>query len=121
MKPRIPHLIGGSVTALVAAGTLALGGTLLTHQDDGYLQSGSHAFDSDAAAIVSGNIAVDLEGAERFFDDDEEFGTVRLRVEPDGDGKPLFVGVAPTKDVERYLDGVAHSTLDDVDYPMSGP
>ena len=39
-------------------------------------------------------------------------GSVRLEVAPEGD-QPIFVGVAPTDAISRYLDGVAFTTISD--------
>jgi hypothetical protein len=125
MKPRLPHLITGTVTVLAAAGSLALGGGLLWLDDrkdaDGYLNTGSQEYRAAGAAIVTENIDVDLDGAGFLIDSDEDAGTVRVTAEADRGGKPLFVGVARTADVDRYLGGVAHSTLRDVDYDPFDP
>ena len=41
--------------------------------------------------------------------------TIRLQTTAKG-GKPLFVGVARTRDVDAYLRGVSHSEVSDIDY-----
>jgi membrane protease YdiL (CAAX protease family) len=40
-------------------------------------------------------------------------GKVRIRVTPANSGPPLFVGIGPSDDVERYLSGVKHTVISD--------
>jgi hypothetical protein len=46
--------------------------------------------------------------------DREDVGDVRLEVQPRGD-EEVFVGIAPTDQVSRYLTGAAHTSVSDVD------
>jgi hypothetical protein len=105
-------------TARIATGvTLGVIGLLLlaagiagvvtrASSDGGYVSTGTHQYASSGRAIVTD--AMDV-GA---FPD---WLVARLRVKATSD-KPLFVGVGPRADVDRYLAGVAHSTIDDVNY-----
>src|SRR5215217_449281 len=115
---RIPFLVAGVVAALFAAALLAGGGTVLWGdlQKDatGYVSSDPHEFRSASSALVSENINLDLDGGEFLFDG-EDFGDVRLKVEPDSD-EPVFVGIARTADVGSYLRDVGHTVVEDVDY-----
>jgi hypothetical protein len=114
---RIALVVTGAITGLAAAGLLAVGGVALWGESekdaDGYLSSDSHHFTASTHALASESLDVDLDGAEWLMDT-EDFGEVRLEVEPQSD-EPVFVGVAPTDQVSRYLRGVAHTSVSDVD------
>jgi hypothetical protein len=114
---RIALIVTGAVTGLLAAGLLAVGGVALWGESekdrDGYLTTDSHRFAASTHALASESLDVDLDGAEWLMDR-EDFGDVRLEVAPRGD-EPVFVGIAPTDQVSRYLSGVAHTSVSDVD------
>jgi len=109
-------LIAGIVAAVIAVGLLALGGLALwgdAQKDrDGYLSTRTERIGDNSRALATKNLDVDLGGAGRLVETGE-FGRVRLQA-TSRSGKPLFVGIAPTADVARYLDGVSHSTLTDI-------
>src|SRR3954447_19768977 len=94
--------------ALVVAGGLALWANGHFKDDEGYVGTGSHHFTSRDYAITAGDI--DLSGTGWTHG---RWGTLRLRVSS-GDGAPVFVGVAPTRQVDAYLRDVAHSEVVDV-------
>jgi hypothetical protein len=114
---RIALIVTGAVTGVVAAGLLAVGGVALYGESekdgDGYLSTDSHHFTASTNALASESLDVDLDGA-GWLMDREDVGDVRLEVEPQGD-EPVFVGIAPTDEVSRYLSGVAHTSVSDVD------
>jgi hypothetical protein len=114
---RIALVVTGAVTGLLAAGLLAIGGVALWGESekdgDGYLSTDSHHFTASTNALASESLDVDLDGA-GWLMDREDVGHVRLEVEPQGD-EPVFVGIAPTDQVSRYLSGVAHTSVSDVD------
>jgi hypothetical protein len=112
---RIALVVVGVVVGIVAFGLLAGGCALVavdqTHRDaDGFLMSPSEEFASPAYAIVSENAELDGEGAEWALD--AFLGTVRIRSESE---RPVFVGIGPAADVDRYLDGVAHDVVTDLE------
>jgi hypothetical protein len=112
---RIALFAGGSVAALVAAGFLAIGGAGVWadhHRDDhGFYTTGSHRFSTEMAALASENL--NLDGVDVLAD---AGGDSKLRLKVDStSGKPVFVGVARTRDVSKYLGGVAHTTVTNVD------
>ena len=115
---RIGLLAGATVAGLLAVGALALGGLALwgdsQKDEDGYLSTTGHRFEADTRALTSESLDIDLDEAEWLLDADE-FGEVRLEVSPETD-KPVFVGIAPTGDVDAYLRQVAHTTVTDVDW-----
>jgi|tagenome__1003787_1003787.scaffolds.fasta_scaffold20895540_2 hypothetical protein len=114
---RVIYLLAGAVTSLLAIGALVVGGAALwidhKKDDHGFVSTKTHAFETRSAALNSKSLDVNLYGAGWLVNSDH-YGKVRLKVEP-RDGTPLFVGIARTRDVQRYLGGVAHSTVTDVD------
>jgi hypothetical protein len=110
-------MIAGAVTSLLALTALVVGGVTLwldaKKDDQGFISTRTHSFDTRTAALASENLDVNLDGAEWLVNQDH-YGKLRLKVES-RDGKPVFVGVARTSDVTRYLHGVAHSTVTDVE------
>jgi hypothetical protein len=115
---RVISLTAASLVALAAAGLLAAGGLLLwsngKKDDDGYLTSASHTFSTSDYAIATDDLDIDEDGAGKLIDNDL-YGKVRLKVAPHGD-QPVFVGIAPTADVDRYLARSAHAELTDVSF-----
>src|SRR5918998_2107177 len=114
---RIALVITGAVTALIAT-ALVLGGSLALYgeiekDDDGYLTTDTHRFSGDTRALTTGNLDLDL-GEGDWVVRPDDLGQIRLDAES-RDGKELFVGIASTSDVERYLAGVPHTTVDDVE------
>jgi hypothetical protein len=109
--------IASALAAVLAIGFLAVGGALLYAEaekdDDGYYTTSSERFHSGSYAIASGNLDLDLDGAEELIEE-TGFGRVRLQAEANGD-EPVFVGIARTADVDRYLRGTAHTTVTDLD------
>jgi hypothetical protein len=114
---RIALAITGAVAsliavALVAGGALALWGDSLK-DDDGYLKTDTERFGASTRALATDNLDVDLGGADWLADSDD-LGRIEITAES-RDHRPVFVGLARTSDVERYLAGVPHSTVTDVD------
>jgi hypothetical protein len=115
---RIASFALSAFLGLVAFGLVAAGGVLLwgdSHKDrDGFIASGSDRFHSDGFAVASEDLDVDLDGAGWALDEGS-FGKVRLQASS-RTGKSVFVGIAPTRDVESYLRRSAHSSVADLDY-----
>jgi hypothetical protein len=104
------------LAALTAAALLAAAGLVLwadgKKNDDGYLTSATHTLSTSDYAIASDDLDVDEDGPGDLLDDDV-YGRVRLQVESH-DTRPVFVGIAPTADVDRYLARTAHAEVTDV-------
>jgi hypothetical protein len=112
-------LVGAAVTGLIAFTLFLAGGLLLWanghYKDaDGYLSTGSQRFDSSEYAITTPNLEVNA-GAPGFLIKADRYGEIRLQAMAKG-GRPLFVGIAPTSDVQRWLKGTSYSEVDDIDY-----
>jgi hypothetical protein len=109
-------LVAAAVTGLIAFALLLGGGLVLWanghYKDaDGYLSTGSQRFDSPEYALTTPSLSVDA----GFFIDSSRYGALRLNAMAKG-GKPLFVGVARTRDVDAWLRGTAYSEVSDVDF-----
>ena len=81
--------------------------------DDGFYVAETFTFDRSSHAIVSGDLDI-LTGtpswlAELLAD------PVDVRIQGTAD-QELFIGIAPTADVDRYLAGVAHDEVTDLDF-----
>jgi hypothetical protein len=114
---RIALTITGAIAsliavALVAGGALALWGDS-QKDNDGYLKTDTERFSADTRALATDNLDVDLGGADWVAQTDD-LGKIKITAQS-RDGKPLFVGLARTTDVERYLAGVPHTTVNDID------
>jgi hypothetical protein len=109
--------IASALAAVVALGFLAAAGALLyvdaKKDGDGYYTTASERFHTGTHAITSGSVGVDLDGAEELIDE-TGFGRVRLHAESNGDER-VFVGIARSDDVARYLRGTAHTTVTNID------
>lgn len=112
---RIALIVTGTLTALLASVLVFGGGAALYGEikkdDDGYLTSEAHRFQTSTRALATENLDINLGEADRLADD---LGRVKIEAQSN-DGKPLFVGIARTSDVERYLHGVPHTTVHDVE------
>ena len=110
-------IIGGSVAALIAVVLLLAGGGLLWVQGekdaDGYLSTDTHRLATSTYALASENLDAELDGPS-WLSTSDAFGKVRVRAQA-RNGKRVFVGIARTADVQRYLRGAAHETITDVE------
>jgi hypothetical protein len=114
---RIALTITGAIAsllavALVAGGALALWGDS-RKDDDGYLKTDTERFHASSRALATDNLDVDLGDADWLAQSDD-LGEIKVTAES-RDGRPLFVGIARTSDVEDYLAGVPYTTVDDVE------
>lgn len=115
---RIASIIAASVVGLFSLGLLAAGGALLwgdsKKDEQGYHTTASHRFHTNTYALASDNLDLDLDGLEDVIDPDA-YGKLRLKVDPRTD-TPVFVGIARTDDVSRYLDPTSHDLVKDVSF-----
>jgi hypothetical protein len=115
---RVTAVIAGAITGLVAFALLVVGGVLLyaDGQKDrsGYVATGSDRFHTSTYALATDDLDVDTD-VPGWIDGGTALGHIRVKA-TSRDGKPIFVGIAPTKDVDAYLQGTGHATVTDVDY-----
>src|SRR4051795_11934704 len=112
-----PLGVFGWILAVIAV-ILALGGAAaivihLTQRDsDGYFTTSSERFQSAGFALTAQDLDLgNLSGSGVIKD---VLGDVRVTASAPS-GRPLFVGIATTADLNRYLGGVRHSEVTDVD------
>ena len=114
---RIAMTVAGSLLALLAVGALVLGAYGLwlhtTQRSDGYVMTSSERFSTGTYALAtrSLDISSDVPG---FLYGKDWLGDVRIRGESASPARPVFIGIARKADVDRYLAGVAHSEVVDV-------
>jgi hypothetical protein len=115
---RVVAIVSGSIAALLAFGALAVGAVLLwgeAHKDsDGYVSTGTDRFHTRTYALATDDLDVDTDAPDWLFDG-TGLGHIRVRA-TSNDGKPVFVGIARSRDVAGYLNGTGHATVSDVDY-----
>jgi hypothetical protein len=101
--------IGGLIgLALLLGGIAVLAAYAFGRDDDGYFNSGRKQIDSATYAVTTEDIDLGVDEAD--WAPDKILGNVRVQVESD---KPVFVGIGPDDDVDRYLGAVAHDELVD--------
>jgi hypothetical protein len=96
--------VGGGVLAAVAGG-------------DGWIESDSGRLDTPSYALVSevAQIADEDPDAADFINDLEDF-RLRIEAESSSGNEEVFIGVGRAGPVSRYLAGVEHDVVDDVDF-----
>jgi hypothetical protein len=108
---RVLLIVFGSIALLLAVALLAVGGgavwALGERDDSDYLTTEAHGFATNGHALASENLEVS--DVPRWFTD-----RATLRIEATST-EPVFVGIGPTSEVERYLAGVPHSEITDVE------
>ena len=114
---RIALTITGALASLIAT-ALVVGGIAAVWGDsqkdsDGYLTTHTQRFEAGTRALATESLDVDLGDADWVAQTDD-LGKLKVTAES-RDGKPLFVGLARTSEVEDYLKGVPHTTVDDVE------
>ena len=102
-------MIGAIGLILAAAGTVAIVAHAFLRDDDGYYTA-STQLEARSYALTTDDIDLDQVGADV---PNALVGKVRLQASSD-DGKPLFLGIAPTADVNRYLSGVGHRQVSEI-------
>jgi hypothetical protein len=105
-------IVLGGIVALLAVAMLGAGGVALwglgQRDGSGYFATKSHPLSTPSYALASESLDVgpDLPGGIG------DFASVRLRA---ASARAVFVGIGRATDVQRYLRGVRHSEITDVD------
>jgi Domain of unknown function (DUF4389) len=112
---RVLFFVVGVIAGLVAFAMLVGGCALVAidqtqRDDDGFLMSPTEDFATPTYAIVSKSADIDSDSGERALD--TFLGTIRIRSES---ARSLFVGIGPAAEVDRYVEGVEHDIVDDLD------
>jgi hypothetical protein len=114
---QIAMIVIGSLFALLGLGLLAGGAAVAAaghSREGGFVTSGLAPVDTDQFALAVPGVGVDVRGPDEAYARDL-LGTIRIRATSDDPAKPLFVGLAPSRDVDRYLAGVGHDDVRDID------
>ena len=110
---KVVSVVIGAVLLFVGTGSLVAGGGFLwadrTQRESGYVMSPAGTVSTDSYAVTSSSFR--LEGAGLDWSVDRVIGTARVEARPVSGGSPVFLGVAPTADVDRYLAGVRYREL----------
>ena len=109
---QVVALVLGSLLSIAGMALLTGGGVLIwahTTQRDasGFYTSPNESLSTGTRALTASIDLHELPG-DRNWMVDHALGTVRLRATAAG-GDPVFVGIAPTADVDAWLRGVAHA------------
>jgi hypothetical protein len=111
---RIAVLVIGAVLGLFALALLGGGGTALwadrTQRDAGYVTTGVHKFSTAGGALATVHTHLGGAGTGWLYAPGL-MGKVRIRVTPTNESTRLFVGIARSADVDRYLAGVNHTVI----------
>jgi hypothetical protein len=111
---RIAALVIGALLVLLSLALLGAGGTALwadrTQRDGGYVTTGVHEFSTSGSALATVSTELGSAGFGWLYSP-SLLDKIRIRVTPELPGPPLFVGIGPSGDVDRYLAGVNHTLI----------
>ena len=111
---RITALLAGAMLVLVSLVLLGAGGTALwadrTQRDGGYVTTDVHHFSTAGSALVTEDTDLGSRGFGWLYSPGV-LDKIRIRVTPEQAAPRLFVGIGPSSDVDRYLDGVNHTLI----------
>ena len=113
---RIAPLVIGALLVLVALVLVGGGGTAmwayLFKREGGYVTTGVHRFSTAGSALATKPTQLGSAGVGWLYSP-PLLGKVRIRVTSQSAGPPLFVGIARSSDVDRYLAGVDRTVIND--------
>jgi hypothetical protein len=111
---RIAALLIGALLVLMSLTLLGVGGTALwadrTQRDGGYVTTDVHQFSTTGSALATKETDLGSAGVGWLYSP-TLLDEVRIRVTPTNPGRPLFVGIGRSTDVDRYLAGVSHTVI----------
>ena len=115
---RVLMVVFGAIVTLIGAAILAGGGAIVwldqTQRDSsGYLNTPTKHFVTRSFALVSDPFEVDLDNADSIARD-SVVGRLRIQGESADSDEELFLGVARSTDVDRYLAGVDSDEVVDI-------
>lgn len=111
---RIAAVVIGALLILLSLVLLGGGGTALwadrTQRDGGYATTDVHEFSTSGSALAT--VSTDLGSAGvGWLYSPSILDKLRIRVTPTNPGGPMFVGIGPSTDVDRYLASVDHTVI----------
>ena len=104
----------GLLAAIILIGAgVALTWALATHRDaSGYFTTHTHRYRTSSYAVSTESL--DVSGVPGTLE--AGLGTLRITATSSNAAKPLFVGIARTPDVQRYLARIEHDELGDIEF-----
>ena len=116
-RGRVLRLVFGSLGLLAALAFLAAGGTLTwalqSYRDSsGYFTTHAHHYQTSSYGLSTESL--DVSGVTGALE--SGLGKLRITVSSANATKPLFIGIARTQDVKRYLGRVEHDELRDISF-----
>jgi hypothetical protein len=109
MSKRVALIAAGAILT-ASGGILAAGGGALVAAigSDDTLSTGRHSVTSATNALVTDQGDINDRGA-------DVLGHPAIKISVNGSDKPVFVGVGPAEEVDRYLAGASVETVTDVE------
>jgi hypothetical protein len=111
---RITALVIGALLVLLSLPLLGGGGTALwadrTQRDAGYATTDVHEFSTSGSALATVPTELGSAGVGWLYSP-ALMDKVRIRATPTSSTGPLFIGIGPSGDVDRYLAGVNHTVV----------
>lgn len=113
---RIAALATGSLLVLIALCLLGAGATGVwadvAKREAGYATTDVYHFSTSGSALATERTDLGTSGLGWLYSPGI-LGEVRIRATPVTSSVPLFVGIGPSDDVDRYLSGVGHTVISD--------
>lgn len=111
--------VGAIGVALSTAGGWLLWGQAIQRDADGYVTSPALELATDGYAVTAESIGITRTAPPGGWVPDVGELSARVSIMPADEGSQVFVGVAAQRDLDRYLDGVAHVEAMGIDGPPS--
>src|SRR3954451_20068115 len=106
---RVAIWLGGAVALFGALLALAGGAIFAVFGSDGVLSTDRHELSTPTSALVSETASIDDTAGVT-----DVLGDTRIQISAEADGgRPIFVGVGRSADVDRYLAGAATDEVTD--------
>jgi Domain of unknown function (DUF4389) len=114
---RVVMVVFGVIAVLFALSLLAGGAALVWAQNDktnsnGFFTTHPHHFQSSSYAIATKKLDIGTGVPSRLFGAGR-YAKISIRASSAGGGKPIFVGIGRSEDVNRYLAGTAYDQVTD--------
>ena len=119
---RVLMVLFGVMIILVSLGMMAGGAGILTIEstftdEAGYLVSHIVNLETDSYALVSPSVPIDLNIPNSWLIPQvDDWLSVKIIASNNNLGKPLFIAVANSGDLDSYLDDVAYTTVSNIRY-----